>query len=309
MIERTTFGKTGLNVSRLGFGAAPIGYLKTDEERAGRVLHLLLDSGVNLLDTAASYHGSEELIGNAVASRREQYVLVSKCGHTLPDVKGAEWSPELIAGTIDRSLRNLKTDRLDVMLLHSCGLDILKKGEALGALVKAREAGKVRYVGYSGDNEEAAYAATLPDVAVLEMSLSIADQANIRTALPKARENNLGVLAKRSIANAAWKDPSEQPGLYQSYSRPYYDRIRAMKLNPTDLGFVGPTDGVWPELALRFTLSFPGVHCAIIGTTNPDNARANIAYAEKGPLPEDVVHKIEEVFRDADPEGKWTAQR
>ncbi|MDB5910855.1 MAG: aldo/keto reductase [Massilia sp.] len=309
MIERTTFGKTGLSVSRLGFGAAPIGYLKTDEERAGRVLHLLLDSGVNLLDTAASYHGSEELIGNAVASRREQYVLVSKCGHALPDVKGEEWSRELIAGTIDRSLRNLKTDRLDVMLLHSCGMDILKKGEALGALVKAREAGKVRFVGYSGDNEEAAYAATLPDVAVLEMSLSIADQANARTALPKARENNLGVLAKRPIANAAWKDPSEQPGLYQSYSRPYYDRIRAMKLNPTDLGFVGPTDGVWPELALRFTLSFPGVHCAIIGTTNPDNARANIAYAEKGPLPEDVVHKIEEVFRDADPEGIWTAQR
>jgi aryl-alcohol dehydrogenase-like predicted oxidoreductase len=309
MIERTIFGKTGLSVSRLGFGAGPIGYLKTDQERAGKILHLLLDSGVNLLDTAASYEGSETLIGNAVSSRREQYVLVSKCGRPVPDVNGEAWSAELILGTVDRSLRNLKTDHLDVMLLHSCDMDVLEKGEAMGALVKARAAGKIKFAGYSGDNEEAAYAASLPDVAVLEMSISIADQANIHTALPKARENNLGVLAKRPIANAAWKDPSQQPGMYRSYSKTYYDRIRAMKLNPTDLGFVGPTDGVWPELALRFTLSIPGVHCAIIGTTNPDNARANIAYAEKGPLSEDVVHKVEEVFREADPEGKWAAQR
>src|SRR5258708_7884632 len=112
MLERTTFGKTGLSVSRLGFGAGPIGYLKTDQERAGKILHLLLDSGVNLLDTAASYEGSETLIGNAVASRREQYVLVSKCGRPLPEVKGEAWSAELISGTIDRSLRNLKTDHL-----------------------------------------------------------------------------------------------------------------------------------------------------------------------------------------------------
>ena len=307
-MEKVAFGKTGLHVSRLGFGAAPIGYLKTDQERAGRILHLLLDNGVNLIDTAASYPGSEELIGSAVGGRRDQFVLVSKCGSALDDVQGEAWSPQLISATVDRSLRKLKTDRLDVMLLHSCNLERLKKGDALGALVRAREAGKLRFAGYSGDNEAAAYAVTLPDVAVLETSFNIVDQANLRSVLPRAHGSGIGILAKRPIANAAWKELSEQPGLYKSYAKTYYERLRAMRLNPTDLGFAGPMDAVWPQMAMRFTLSYPSVHCAIIGTTNPDNARANIAYAQKGPLPEDVLRKIELAFRQADPDGAWTGQ-
>lgn len=307
-MQKVAFGKTGLSVSRLGFGGAPIGYLKVDQERAARILNLLLDNGVNLIDTAASYPGSEELIGSTVGHRRDQFVLVSKCGGALADVEGSAWSAKLIEATVDRSLRKLNTDRLDVMLLHSCDLATLRKGEALGALVKARDAGKIRFVGYSGDNEAAVYAVSQRDVAVLETSVNITDQANLRTVIPTAQQNGIGVLAKRPIANAAWKEITEQPGLYQSYARTYYDRLRAMKLNPTDLGFAGPMDAVWPELAMRFTLSFPGVHCAITGTTNPDNARANISYADRGPLPEDVVRKIEQVYRAADPQGKWEGQ-
>jgi aryl-alcohol dehydrogenase-like predicted oxidoreductase len=214
----------------------------------------------------------------------------------------------LITATVERSLKKLKTDRLDVMLLHSCDLKTLKQGDALAALVKARDAGKVRFVGYSGDNEAAAYAATLPDVAVIETSVNITDQANLRTVLPKTRENQIGVLAKRPIANAAWKALDEQQGLYRNYVKPYYDRLREMKVDPKELGFSGPPDQVWPELALRFTLSHPGVHAAIIGTTRPENARANIAYAEKGPLPPDVVRKIEESFRAAPGSAQWTGQ-
>src|SRR5690348_10600521 len=297
-MKKVAFGKTGFTVSILGFGAAPVGYLKTDQDRAANILNLLLDAGVNLIDTAASYPGAETLIGNTIGHRRKDYVLVTKCGSTLSDVPGAAWSAQLITGTVDRALRQLKTDHLDVMLLHSCELQTLKKGEALGALVKAREAGKIRFAGYSGDNEAAAYAATLPDVAVIETSISIADQANIRTVLPKARQNNIGVLAKRPIANAAWKEPQQQPGMYQQYAQTYHDRLRTMKLNPKDLGVSGPD--AWPELALRFTLSQPGVHTAIIGTTNPDNARKNIDIAGKGPLPEEAIAKIRAAFEQAE---------
>ena len=155
-MNRTAFGKTGLQVSPLGFGAAHVGYLKTDQDRVANILNVLLDAGVNLIDTAASYEGSEELIGNTVAHRRGEYVLVSKCGTKVPQAEGRPWSPELITKTVDASLRRLKTDVLDVMLLHSCDLGTLKQGEALGALVKAREAGKIRFAGYSGDNEAAA---------------------------------------------------------------------------------------------------------------------------------------------------------
>jgi aryl-alcohol dehydrogenase-like predicted oxidoreductase len=305
-MEKVTFGKTGLQVSRLGFGGAPIGYLQTERQRVAQIVDLLLSSGVNFIDTAASYPGSEAALGEILAARRDQVVIVSKCGSTLADVPGAAWSAQLVSGTVDRSLRNLKTDHLDVMLLHSCDLQTLKNGDALGALVKAREAGKIRFAGYSGDNEAAAYAATLPDVAVIETSVSIADQANLRLVMPAARKNNIGIIAKRPVANAAWKQPQAQQGIYRNYAQNYHDRLKQIKLDPAKLGFSG--ENAWPELALRFTLSHAGVHTAIIGTTNPDNAQANIAYANKGALPADVVKKIEDAFNAADPNHSWTGQ-
>src|SRR5260221_13708035 len=109
-MEKVTVGKTGLQVSRLGFGAAPIGYLKTDRERVGKLLNLLLDEGVNVIDTAASYEGSEEEIASAVGHRREEFVLISKCGGKVPQAQGDAWSAELIRNTVDASLRRLQTE-------------------------------------------------------------------------------------------------------------------------------------------------------------------------------------------------------
>lgn len=197
-MNKTVFGKTGFQVTPLGFGAGPIGYLKIDQDRIATILNTLLDAGVNVIDTAASYPGSEEAIGNSVSHRRGNFVLISKCGQSFPDVPGDAWSPQVITGTIDRALLRLKTDHLDVMLLHSCDLATLKKGDAIAALAKARDAGKIRFAGYSGDNEAAAYAAGHADIAVIETSINLADQMNIDTVLPVARKNNLGVIAKRA---------------------------------------------------------------------------------------------------------------
>jgi len=182
------------------------------------------------------------------------------------------------------------------MLLHTCDLPTLKKGEAIGALLEAQKAGKVRWLGYSGDNDAAAWAAARPEIAVVETSISICDQANIEIVLPVARKHNVGVIAKRPIANAAWKDLSRQPGFYKGYAQPYTDRLGRMGLSPTDLGFSGPPEQAWPEIALRFTLSQKGVHTAIIGTTRLENAVANRNYAQKGPLRENVVRRIREAF-------------
>ena len=308
-MKKVAFGRTGLQVSALGFGAAPIGYLKTEQDRVANILNVLLDAGVNVLDTAASYPGSEELIGKSVGHRRSEYVLISKCGQSFSDVPGKEWSPEVIAATVDRALIRLQTDHLDVMLLHSCDLSMLQQGDAVGALVKAREAGKIRFAGYSGDNEAAAYAAGLGDIAVIEASVSIADQMNLATVLPIARKNNVAIIAKRPIANAGWKDASDQPGFYGNYASEYHRRLKVMNLDPASLGISGPPNQAWPELALRFTLSQPGVHTAIIGTTNPANAQANIAAAEKGALPPQVVENIRSAFSQADAQRQWTGQQ
>jgi aryl-alcohol dehydrogenase-like predicted oxidoreductase len=305
MLKRP-FGKTGFTVTPLGFGAAPVAYLKTDQARAAQVVHQLLDAGVNLIDTAASYPGSESFLGEQVSARRDEFVLVSKCGQKIPESDARAWAPELIEATVDRALKQLRTDHLDVMLLHSCSIDVLREGAALGALVKAREMGKIRFAGYSGDNEAAAYAAELPDIAVIETSVNLADQRNIDLVLPKAIANQIGVLAKRPIANSAWR--SALPGMYQNYAKVYVERLAKMNLDPAALGVDGPADQAWPELALRFTLSQSGVHTAIIGTTNPKNAELNLRLAAKPPLSADSIDTVREAFRDAQGEEIWTGQ-
>jgi len=299
-LEKRTFGRTGLAVSVLGFGGAPIGVLKIQQDRIEKILNTLLDRGVNVIDTAAMYAGSEEAIGNAVAHRRNEYVLISKCGQAIEGLEGEAWSAQVITQTVDRALRRLKTDHLDVMLLHTCDLETLKKEEALGALVAAREAGKVQFVGYSGDNEAAVYAAEHPEISVLQTSLNICDQANLDKALSIALKNDVGVIVKRPIANAAWKVLSDQPGFYQTYAQIYTDRLEKMGTTPADLGFDGEPQAVWPEIALRFTLSIPGVHTAIIGTTNPEHVAANIGIAAKGPLPQKMVEELRQVFHRAE---------
>jgi aryl-alcohol dehydrogenase-like predicted oxidoreductase len=302
-VEKRIFGKTGLSVSVVGFGAAPIGYLETEQQQVNQTVNALLDAGVNLIDTAAAYQGSEEALGKAVSHRRDQFILVSKCGQAFDDLAGKAWSPEVIAATVDRSLRRLRTDRLDVMLLHSCGMEVLERGDALSALVRLRDAGKIRFVGYSGDNEEGEFAARVADVAVIETSVNICDQANLRSVLPLAREHKVGVLAKRPLANTAWRPLQELSGIYQDYAKPYRDRFETMRLTPHALSFSG--EGDWPEIALRFTLSQPGVHCAIVGTTKPANALRNLEYAAKGPLAKDVIQKIKSAFSQAAGAKPW----
>ncbi|CAN5464061.1 aldo/keto reductase [soil metagenome] len=302
-MQKRPLGNTGMNVSVLGLGTANAAYLGTEQERFGQVLNLLLDAGLNFIDTAASYPGSEEALGKLIGHRRAEYFLVSKCGSKVAGAEGSPWSESLITQTVDRALAEFGTDHLDGMLLHSCDLKTLQKGEAIGALVKAKAAGKIRHIGYSGDNDAAAFAVTMPEVEILETSISVVDQANIRLALPGALKHNVGVIAKRPIGNAAWRPIDHLPGMYKSYAKTYNDRFAAMDLKPQDVGL---TD--WAELALRFTLSQPGVATAIIGTTNPDNARKNAEFVAKGPLDPAAVAKIQDAFKKADADGKWAGQ-
>src|SRR5258705_13269673 len=104
-MKKFQFGRTGLQVSQLGFGAAPIGYLNTAREKVRTILNLLLDRGVNVIDTAASYEGSEEAIAEAIGHRRNEFVLISKCGGSLPDLNAPGWAAGLIKKTFGRSLR------------------------------------------------------------------------------------------------------------------------------------------------------------------------------------------------------------
>ncbi|MEM6504474.1 MAG: aldo/keto reductase [Planctomycetota bacterium] len=299
-MEQTLLGKTDLSVSRLGFGAAPIGFLGTPQGQTNKLVTMLLDEGVNLFDTAPMYVDAEEKLGVALAGRRDEAVLVSKCGIEEGELPGKAWSAELINATIDRSLDRLKTDHLDVVLLHSCDLEVLEQGDAAEALIAARKAGKTTSIGYSGDNEAAAVAAAMDWVDVIEASINICDQHNIDTVLPICKDNNVGVIAKRPIANAAWNPLNKQRGLYKEYARVYHDRLNKINIAPHELGYHGHIEVEWPEIALKFALAIDGVDTAIVGTTSTVNAIANIEAVNKNPLREQVVNKLRQAFKDAE---------
>ena len=284
--ERRQFGNTDMRVSALGFGTAQTGWQRTDQTMVNKLLNLALDAGVNVIDTAASYWGAEEAIGKAIAHRRNEYFLFTKAGHVVNDEiawhKG--WSGEDITRGIDRSLRRLKTDRVDVIHLHSCDLATLKRGEAIKALEKAKKAGKTRYIGYSGDNAAALWAAESGRFDSLMTSINIADQQAIELTLPLARKKQMGVLAKRTLANVAWIHRSGD-AIKAPEIKTYWERLQ--KLDYEFLGWwarhvrrVNPID-----IALRFPISLPGVHTAVFGGSNPDHIRQNVEIVRAGPLP------------------------
>src|ERR1700747_1139898 len=149
-MEKRQLGKTDMRVSVLGFGGAEIGFEHASPADVEKLLKSALDAGLNIIDTGECYRDSEELIGKTVSDRRKDFYLFTKCGHPHGIESGANWSGDSILQRIERSLRRLKTDQLDIMQLHSCSESELRKGEAISALQVAREKGYTRYIGYSG---------------------------------------------------------------------------------------------------------------------------------------------------------------
>ncbi|MGH9552870.1 MAG: aldo/keto reductase, partial [Terriglobales bacterium] len=212
-MEKRAFGKTDMQVSVLGFGGAEIGFEKASSSTVRELLAGAIDKGLNVIDTAECYEGSEELIGNAVSARRSDFYLFTKCGHGATYMTEA-WGADQIAKSIDRSLKRLKTDYVDLVQLHSCNEQILRKGEAVEALQRAKKAGKTRYIGYSGDGSDATYAIKLGVFDTLQTSVSIADQQSVDLTIPLAAQAGMGVIAKRPIANAAWRSKTMPENTY-----------------------------------------------------------------------------------------------
>jgi hypothetical protein len=277
-MEYRSFGNTGLKVSVLGFGGAEIGGRSVGQKIAGKILGAALDAGINVIDTAECYTNSEDLIGKAIAHRRGDYHLFTKCGHVtgaLDYLRFHEWDPRLIAKSIDRSLKNLRTDHIDLLQLHSCSEVRLRKGDVIRAVEDAKRAGKTRFIGYSGDGEDAICAIESGAFDALQVSVSIADQESIERVLPLASKHGLGIIAKRPVANAVWMRSRVSSS---DYSREYWDRLKKLEFD-----FLARSDAF--ATALRFTLSVPGVHTAIVGTSKPTRIASNVEVASSEALP------------------------
>jgi aryl-alcohol dehydrogenase-like predicted oxidoreductase len=295
-------GRTGVDVTILGYGAmelrgAPRGPAIADEA-AGRLLNAVLDGGINLIDTSPDYGRSEELIGRYLGHRRDEFFLASKCGCLLseppPEARPPfphDWSAGNVRAAVERSLRRLGTDRLDLVQVHmSPSRAELEAGHTIEALRDLRAEGKIRFIGMSGmlPNLPDHLAMGVFDVFQIPYSAVQREHEELITAAAAA---GAGTLIRGGAARGAAAEDknwtvgplSQDPGLGQR-------RWAAS-------GIEDVLDGMPPmEFMLRFTLSLPSGSTTIVGTSNPEHLRGNLAIAAQGPLPADLYDKARGLF-------------
>jgi aryl-alcohol dehydrogenase-like predicted oxidoreductase len=270
-ISRRSLGTTGLEVSVLGYGAGPLGDGRIGEGEADALVSGALERGVTLFDTAPSYGASEERLGRALGQRRRDAVVVTKGGYGVPGV--ADWTGDVIRLGIDAALARMGTDVIDVFLLHSCDVGTLERDDIHRELERAKAGGKIRAAGYSGENEALAWAVSSRRFDVVECSVNPFDRASLDGSIAVAAAAGIGVLAKRPLANAAWRFESE-PGAPDV--RTYWERARTLAFDPSPLS--------WPELAVRFAAYAAGVSAALVGTSSLAHLDDAVAAASRGPL-------------------------
>jgi aryl-alcohol dehydrogenase-like predicted oxidoreductase len=261
------FGHTGLHLTRLGFGAMHFDGIDNEADVA-RLLNGALDLGLNLIDTARGYGRSEERIGRHLAHRRHDFVLSTKFGYGVDGVP--DWTYPCIVQGVERALRLMRTDVIDIGHLHSCPLPVLQRGEVTEALVDCVRAGKLRVAAYSGENAELAHALSDARFASVQCSLSLADPAAIAAVATTSK----GVLVKRALGGLGWARPQRPDDFCEGQ---YWDRWQALAL--PDLGLP------WPELALRYAAHQRGVASVLLGSKSLEKLQAGIRAVAQGPLP------------------------
>src|SRR6202522_4579543 len=291
-IETRVLGRTGADVTILGFGAMelrgePRGPRIADED-AGRLLNAVLDGGINLIDTSPDYGRSEELIGTYIGHRRDEFFLASKCGCLLetpadtPPPYPHDYSPGNVRADVEQSLRRLRTDRLDLVQVHmSPSKATLEENRTVETLKDLQAEGKVRFIGMSGilPNLPDHIAMGVFDVFQIPYSAVQRDHEELIT---EAADAGAGTFIRGGAARGAASEEknwrvgplTQQPGVGQRNWETSGITSLVSEAGLTNMEFI-----------LRFTLSHPGLSTTIVGTASPDHLASNIATAEKGPLP------------------------
>lgn len=297
-LPTATLGRTGLEVTKLGYGAMELrggerARRDVDADTARAILNAVLDAGINFIDTSPDYGVSEELIGEHISQRRDEYFLASKCGCPVNQPPPAEgqrpahvFTPENIRAAVEQSLRRMRTDHLDLVQFHiSPSRDTLEENGAVDALAELRDEGKVRFIGMSG---------TLPNL-IDHIDMGVFDAFQIPySALERDHEDAIrdaavagsGTIIRGGVARGAPSVDDETLASYPDFWRPMVESRRD-RWEQADLDDL--LDDMTPmEFMLRFTLSHPDLHTTIVGTANLEHLAGNVAVARQGPLAPDV---------------------
>ena len=286
-MERRRFGSTDLLIAPLGLGAGAAGGTDLTEDEAGTLLNRAVDLGMNLVDAAPSYGLAEERIGRHLSWRRRDVVLSTKGGYGVPGVP--DWTGECIRRGAERACALFRTDAVDIFHLHSCPLETLRRDDVLGACRDVVRQGKVRVMAYSGEGGALDFAVASGVFGSIQTSVSACDQRGLDGAVKAAAGRGLGVLAKRPLANAPWRQ-APPPG--DAAAAEYCKRFLLMGLDPS-----APPAGLdWAATFLRFAAYAPGVTAVLVGTRRVAHLAECAAAVGAGQLPEFAVKQLATAF-------------
>lgn len=302
-------GKTGLRVSEISLGTWGIGgagWGNTDYGECEKAVRSMLEQGVNLIDTAPAYNDgeAERFIGKLLSKEREKLCLVTKTGTSYKNGKYCrDNSAEAIKKQCDESLQNLKTDYIDVYLVHWPDKHISAE-ETFSELNRLKAAGKIKHIGVSNFSwEEIEEAAKYAEIEVIQDQYSMVFRDH-EEKLKRAHETGLGVMTYGSmgagILSGKYKERPAfgagdmRTGFYHFFEEPQFSRIQAL-INKMEALAKGKKNCSISQIALNWSIQKPFVDTAIVGVRTADHAVENCS-ATEWKLTEDELRSLEAEF-------------
>ncbi|MFW6260580.1 MAG: aldo/keto reductase [Spirochaetota bacterium] len=312
------FGRTGWKVSEVGFGAWAIGGAWGDvpEDDAVAALNAAIDNGVNFIDTADVYGDgrSEQIIARVLKDRSEDIRVATKAGRRLSPHVADGYNRENLTAFIDRSLKNLGVDALDLVQLHCPPTDVYYRPEVFGVLDDLVAAGKIRYYGVSVEKvEEAIKAIEYPNVASVQIIFNMFRQRPADLFFKLAKEADVAILARVPLASGLLTGKMSRESTFASDDHRNFNREgQAFDRGETFAGVdfetgleaveeirkLKPADATMAQFALRWILQFDAVSVAIPGAKNPEQAKANAAASDISSLDWETLDKVRRVYEE-----------
>jgi aryl-alcohol dehydrogenase-like predicted oxidoreductase len=288
-MECRVLGRTGLNVTVLGFGAMEIrgpriwGGRPVADEQAGRILNAVLDAGINFVDTSYDYGRSEEFIGRFISARRGDYYLATKCGCVVTpgadkDETTHEWTRQRLLHNIETSLTRMKTDHVDIWQIHNAPVEAVESGDLVKVMEDVRKQGKTRWIGISSTAPAIQTYIRWGVFDTFQIPYSALERQHEQI-ISAAAAGGAGIIIRGGVARG---DPQTQ-GLgrkdrWEAWTKAGLDELLAPGEDRT--GFL-----------LRYTISHPDMDTTIVGTLSPEHLAANLAAVAAGPLAADVYEE------------------
>lgn len=310
------FGRTGWKVSTVSFGAWAIGadWGQVEKSDAIAALHTALDEGINLFDTADVYGDgrSEKLLAQLKKERSEDFYIITKAGRRLNPHSADGYNRENLNRFVERSLKNLETETIDLVQLHCPPTEVYYRPEVFGILDDMVQTGKIRYYGVSVEKvEEALKAIEYPGVQSVQIIFNIFRQRPSELFFAEAIRRKVGILARVPLSSGMLTGKFSKHSTFTSDDHRQYNRHgEAFDVGETFSGVdfnlsldaveklreLVPVGVTLAQFALRWILMFEAVSCCIPGAKNPQQARDNARAAELPALSTDIMATVNEIY-------------